>query len=324
MPYAILRFSKRKAGGVPGADRHNERKKQSYKSNPDIDLNRTKNNYHLVEPGGKYKEAYTRMVKEAGCKVRKDSVVMVETLLTATPEFLKAMSKEQQRQYFERACDFIAGQVGKEHIISAVVHEDETTPHMHLSFCPITEDGKLSAKIIIGDRRRLEKWQDDYHAYMSGFYPELRRGLSSRITHRKHIPTYLYKQAERLETAHDEIVKAVSDIGMFNAGKKRDEALAVLEKHIPDMTKFTAQIQRTDKYISELEKDKERIKGLLAEKTETMGEQLNEARDRVFLMESELRRMKKEQKRYEKVLERIPSEILEKALKRKNRDDLSR
>ncbi len=48
MPYAILRFQKRKAGGVAACERHNERKKEAYKSNPDIDMERSKNNYHLV------------------------------------------------------------------------------------------------------------------------------------------------------------------------------------------------------------------------------------------------------------------------------------
>ena len=50
MPYAILRFQKRKAGGVAACERHNERKKEAYKSNPDIDMERSKNNYHLVAP----------------------------------------------------------------------------------------------------------------------------------------------------------------------------------------------------------------------------------------------------------------------------------
>ena len=48
MPYAILRFQKRKAGGVAACERHNERKKEAYKSNPDIDMERSKNNYHLI------------------------------------------------------------------------------------------------------------------------------------------------------------------------------------------------------------------------------------------------------------------------------------
>ena len=216
MAYAILRFSKRKAGGVAGADRHNERKKQSYKSNPDIDTGRTKNNYHLVKPSGTYKSEYTRLIKEAGCKVvRKDSVVLVETLLTASPEFLSAMNGKQQREFFERAFRFIAERIGEKNIISAVVHMDESMPHMHLSFCPITEDDRLSAKDIVGDRRKLEKWQDEYHAHMVKYYPALQRGIPSRISHRKHIPPYLFKQAKELDNAHAEIVRAVKDISML-------------------------------------------------------------------------------------------------------------
>ena len=52
MPYAILRFQKRKAGSVAACERHNERKKEAYKSNPDIDMGRSKENYHLVAPPG--------------------------------------------------------------------------------------------------------------------------------------------------------------------------------------------------------------------------------------------------------------------------------
>ena len=81
MPYAILRFQKRKAGGVAACERHNERKKEAYKSNPDIDMERSKNNYHLVKPPRyTYKKEINRMVAEAGCRTRKDSVMMVETL----------------------------------------------------------------------------------------------------------------------------------------------------------------------------------------------------------------------------------------------------
>ena len=80
MPYAILRFQKRKAGGVAACERHNERKKEAYKSNPDIDMERSKNNYHLVKPPRyTYKKEINQMVKEAGCKVRKDSVMMVDS-----------------------------------------------------------------------------------------------------------------------------------------------------------------------------------------------------------------------------------------------------
>lgn len=113
MPYAILRFQKRKAGGVAACERHNERKKEAYKSNPDIDMERSKNNYHLVAPPKyTYKKEINRKVAEAGCRTRKDSVMMVETLITASPEFMNQLPPEEQKAYFTMALDFISERVG--------------------------------------------------------------------------------------------------------------------------------------------------------------------------------------------------------------------
>ena len=79
--------------------------------------------------------------------------------------------------------------------MSAVVHMDEKTPHLHLTFVPLTKDNRLCAKEIIGNRANLTKWQDDFHAYMVEKYPDLERGESASKTGRKHIPTRLFKQA---------------------------------------------------------------------------------------------------------------------------------
>ena len=113
MPYAILRFQKRKAGGVAACERHNERRKEAYKSNPDIDMGRSKENYHLVPPPRyTYKKEINRMIAEAGCKVRRDSVMMVETLITASPEFMNSLPPEEQKEYFTRALEFLSERVG--------------------------------------------------------------------------------------------------------------------------------------------------------------------------------------------------------------------
>lgn len=232
MPYAILRFQKRKAGGVSAIERHNERKKEAYKSNPDIDLARIKDNYHLVRPPTTYRKEINRLIEQAGCKVRRDSVVMVETLITASPDFMLALSPPEQREYFERAFTFISEKIGQQNILSATVHMDEKTPHMHLSFCPITKDNKLSAKLILGNQVQLSKWQTDFHKHMSARWPELERGVSSMITKRKHIPVWLFKQAQRLDKQFNEINIALANINAFNAGKKRDKALELLSNWI--------------------------------------------------------------------------------------------
>ena len=110
MPYAILRFQKRKAGGVAACERHNERKKEAYKSNPDIDMERSKNNYHLIAPPKyTYKKEINRMVAEAGCRTRKDSVMMVETLITASPEFMNSYRPKNKKAYFPDGSGFHFG-----------------------------------------------------------------------------------------------------------------------------------------------------------------------------------------------------------------------
>ena len=258
MPYAILRFQKRKAGSVAACERHNERKKEAYKSNPDIDMERSKHNYHLVPPPRyTYKKEINRMVQAAGCKgckVRKDSVMMVETLITASPEFMNSLPPEEQKAYFAMALDFIAERVGKENILSAVVHMDEKTPHMHLCFVPITPEGKLSAKYFLGNQKSLSEWQTAYHERMSARWNELERGQSSMITGRKHIPTWLFKLGGRLDKQYEEIVAALSDINAFNAGKKRDKALSLLSAWLPEAEKFSREIGKQSAYIDSLKK----------------------------------------------------------------------
>ena len=233
MPYAILRFQKRKAGGVAACERHNERKKEAYKSNPDIDMERSKNNYHLIAPPKyTYKKEINRMVAEAGCRTRKDSVMMVETLITASPEFMNQLPPEEQKAYFQTALDFISERVGKQNILSAVVHMDERTPHMHLCFVPLTRDKRLSAKEIMDGRDKLVEWQDKFHDHMAAQFPGLDRGQAAAVTKRKHIPTWLYKQAHRLTKEMTRIQKDIEKIGTFNANKQKKSPESTSEMEI--------------------------------------------------------------------------------------------
>ncbi len=257
MPYAILRFQKKKSGGVNACYKHNERKKEAYKSNPDINPQMKTDNYHLVLPKQTYQREVRRMIQTAGCKTRSNSTVMVETLITASPEFMNTLPPPAQREYFERALRFISSKVGGENIISAVVHKDEKTPHMHLSFCPITEgkNGKtLSAKAILGNQAQLSRWQTEYHAHMVSRWPELERGLSSIDTKRKHIPQSLFKQAERLDKQVEAVEAAINDIGIIGNAKKRETAIELLHQWLPRAQYFTAEVKKVDGHIADLER----------------------------------------------------------------------
>ena len=334
MPYAILRFQKVKAGGVSARYNHNERKKEVYKSNPDINHTAKEDNYYLVIPKNTYRREVQRMIKSAGCKVRSNSTVMVETLITASPEFMKRLDSMEQVAFFERAFEFVESKIGRDNIISAVVHMDEKTPHMHLSFCPIVDSKKgksLSAKAILGNQATLSKWQTDYHNHMSERWPELQRGISSQETRRKHIPVYLFKSADRLDKQYTEVVKALENLNPVNAKSKRDKALTVLGNWMPEAIKFTARIKEVDSYIKFLENEKAetemRINEAKVQADErvrstknTLQERLDRKDDEIVKKEKEIlavkraeyetaTKLRKQADKFERLIGRLPIEI---------------
>ena len=93
----------------------------------------------------------------------------------------------------------------KDTMISAVAHMDERTPHMHLCFVPLTEDKRLCAKEILGNKKKLTWWQDEYWKYMVEEYPELERGESASRTGRDHIPPRVFKEMTRLTKQREKL-----------------------------------------------------------------------------------------------------------------------
>ena len=253
--YAIMRFKKYKEPEISRIEAHDERSKETYASNPDVDTSRSKYNYHLVEPTGKYRAMSEARIAEVGCRTRSDSVRMVETLVTASPQFFRKKSDEQIRAFFERAMKFFEKKIGKENIISAVVHLDEKTPHLHMTFVPITEDGRLCAKEIIGNKKTLTEWQDQFWEHMVKKYPMLERGESASETGRTHIPPRFYKEATNLNKQWQYIQSLLGDINAFNAQKVSGELDAALRKFFPALGKFVTQTKKYDTAIRSLQTD---------------------------------------------------------------------
>jgi len=253
--HVIMRFAKRKGGQISSMESHNERKKEKYASNPDIDMNRSKDNYHIIQPQHTYRREIDSRIKAVGCRTRKDSVKMVEVLFTASPEFFAAVSVDERRVYFDMAARFIQDEVGKENVFAATVHLDEATPHMHVCFTPITKDGRLSAKEIVGNQKKLSEWQDKVHAHFVERWNFFERGASAMVTKRKHIPPWLYKQAQRLDRQQEAVMTALSEINNFNAPKKRAEAIQILKKWFPQAQKFTAELGKNKKAMDSLKKE---------------------------------------------------------------------
>ncbi|MBE6771135.1 MAG: plasmid recombination protein [Ruminococcaceae bacterium] len=247
-----MRFAKYKGPEISRIEAHNERTKEVYSSNPDVDTERSKYNIHLVKPNSKYRAEAERQIAAAGCRTRTDSVRIVETLITASPEFFKGKKKAQVREYFEHSLKFILKHVPKERIISAVIHVDEKTPHMHLSFVPITEDGRLSAKDIVGNRKKLTWWQDEFWKHMVKKYPDMERGESASVTGRTHIPPSLFKEAVHLNRMKEQIMTLMADTNIINKKTKTEELEALLERYIPGVEALRTKLKRYDKAYKEL------------------------------------------------------------------------
>ena len=111
--HAILRFEKHKGHPAGPLEAHHERKKEQYASNSDIDTSRSKYNFHIVKPEGRYYHFIQNRIEQAGCRTRRDSTRFVDTLITASPEFFKKKSPKEIQEFFQRAADFLIGRVGK-------------------------------------------------------------------------------------------------------------------------------------------------------------------------------------------------------------------
>ena len=137
--------------------KENEQERKGKISNEDIDLDRTKNNVELVESD---KTLYQRVkdrvedLKERGSRVQKNSVVMYSNILTVPQEQAEKWGEKKTDDYFKVCYEFFCKEFGKENVVSAKIHKDESTPHMHLHFVPVNkENGKLQARVSMNKKK---------------------------------------------------------------------------------------------------------------------------------------------------------------------------
>lgn len=308
MAYTILRFAKQKGGAARSIDAHHERTKEEYASNPDIDKSRIAQNYHLVTPRWSYEQEIKHRIQMAGCRVRRDSVKFVDTLVTVSPEFAEAHEAEML-EYFTRAFDFLKERVGKENIISAVVHMDEKTPHLHLCFVPLTKNGRLSAKEILGNKKNMIRWQDDFYACMAERWPELERGTPAVETKRKHLTPQWYKKVTAMDAKLEKLETALNGINVLNAGKKREEAVALLAQLLPEVESFQAEIQRMQQAVLQSLS----MQRCSAEENEALKDELTAERRKSAEQRAKLAVLEERYKRAEKLLRQLPKEMAERS-----------
>jgi hypothetical protein len=236
MSYGIMRVQKFKAAGCKGIEIHDLREKEfTSHTNPDIDWERSKENYTLHQ-GRSAEQTFYQAVKERINEldlpraVRKDAVVMSQALFTSDHGFFENLSNEEQRRYFEKCYEWAKAQFGEKNVISATVHLDEYTPHMHVNFVPVTEDGRLSAKEVLTPAR-IREMHDLFHEQVGKDFG-LDRG--ERWEPGKKKKTHLHTEEYKLAKAEERAAKERAAKAVREAQKKEQhlEALSKKEKAV--------------------------------------------------------------------------------------------
>ena len=234
MSHAIIRNAKYKMANMQSISRHNERQNLNY-GNEDIDTDKKDLNYHLKEPQeNSYEKEFERLKEENQLKGnlrltgKKQSNVACEFLITSDNDFFKKIGQAETKRYFEEAYQFACDKCGEKNIISAVVHMDETTPHMHLTYIPVVKGtsrkGQPIEKINCSEFWKgfnsYGELQDKFYDHMKEKGFDLERGQKNedREQRREHLSVQKYKeetlqeQIKSLEVEKDEAKKLLSQI----------------------------------------------------------------------------------------------------------------
>ena len=245
MSFAIIRNTKYKRENLKGIYRHNERRNKNY-SNDNIDKERTYLNYSLKSPKYRYDKEFDMMREKYNLKgqIKTVSNIACEYIITSDKQFFEEIGEEETKRYFETAYEFIAEykNLGEQYIMSAKVHMDEETPHMHLIFLPVvhTQDkkendiDKLACSEFWKEKDSYRRLQDAFYQYMTSHNFKLERGVPKEETGREHIDIKEYKEITNFDKTKEKLqnmklelpdVPDIDDIRMARWSKKRDEKI---------------------------------------------------------------------------------------------------
>ena len=227
MSYAIIRNENHKMNAVPLLERHNERLNHNY-SNKDIDLSRTSENYHLKKIQAEtyqreFERIRTRQELKGNLRLHgeKQSTVICEFVITSDKEFFDRLGKERTRRFFEDAYDFVTAKVGGEqYVLSAVVHMDEATPHMHVAFIPVINGkdrkGNPCKRINCSEfwkgRDSYSRLQDEYYDFITSRGYDLKRGEKGSTAEHLSVAEYKLKKTEEQFAAMSEQIAEIENI----------------------------------------------------------------------------------------------------------------
>ena len=290
MSYAIIRNTKYKRENLKGIYRHNERRNKNY-SNDNIDKERSYLNYSIKSPKYRYDKEFDRLKEKYNLKgqIKTVSNIACEYIITSDKQFFEEIGEEETKRYFQIAYKFVSEykNLGEQYIMSAKVHMDEETPHMHLIFLPVvhTTDkkgndiDKLACSEFWKEKDSYRRLQDAFYQYMTSHNFELERGVPKEETGRVHIDIKEYKEITNFDKTKEKLqnmklelpdVPEIDDIKMVRWSKKRDEKILediikpkddLIDKLYENNLQMHQQLLRQAKLVEEAEKyQKERNK----------------------------------------------------------------
>ena len=223
MSYAIIRNVKYKRENLKGIYRHNERKNYNY-SNRNIDKEKSYLNYAIKNPMYSYEKEFDRLKEKYDLKgqIKTVSNIACEYIITSNKEFFDEIGEEATKRYFETAYQFVSKykNLGEKYILSAQVHMDEETPHMHLVFLPVvhTTDkkgnkiDKLACSEFWKSKDSYRELQNAFYDYMVSHNFNLLRGLPKEETNRQHLDIKEYKELTNFNVTKELVESITLDI----------------------------------------------------------------------------------------------------------------
>lgn len=204
--FCIMRTEKRKKSDLSGIQKENTRTATEYNNRvaPGMDIFNV-----VLKESNNWLQDINNEIKAAGAKPRSNSVLALDTIYTASPDFFQGKTNQQNDDFFKNCLQFHQERFG--HIISAVVHYDETTPHLHVISVPLTKDGRLSARDVIGNKAKMSKTQDAFFEQVGRGYglergihidgQEKKQHISAQEHELREIRQKIAREQEKLEAA---------------------------------------------------------------------------------------------------------------------------
>ena len=250
-PSTIAMHITKHKNGTRGQQRHNERKEGQKHRNRNIDPTRTKDNVWLTPDDGRtFNERIESILEEnytGKRKVRSTAVKMCEITVQIGGDLAENGTEEEQVEALKQAFEELKETYGETNIVSAVIHVDETTPHLHFDFVPITKKGGLSAREVVGDRAQMRKTQARFLQAMQERCPECKferkkdgamNGMEQKLYEKmtaalKAKETEIWDREEEVEDREIKVEKQENQLNALQATlQAKEQALIARERQV--------------------------------------------------------------------------------------------